>query len=294
MAAPHPLDMRCLDVADLDLDAGQRRRADALLERIVATPLPTTIAPAPPLVPTRARTPRVGVWLSVAGAAITVGFVALPAGPGGSATAYASWTGTPTAVAATDQQAVTHACRTRLRDYTHGDGRIDFDPATIPVVLAERRGDYVAVLFRSDSPNTSAACVAANRPDSTSVHDVNTSVGSTTGPATAAPPGRVTENSISQFGGDTPASFADGEAGAGVVGVTIHAGEQVVTATVKDGRYAAWWPGKAFTDEPHQPNGRGGPRENLSYDVILSDGTNRSSALPWRPSRVPSLARHEA
>ncbi len=283
MTTLDPLDLRRLDVADTTLNAGQRHRADALLERIVATPMTTNSAAAPPRVPTRARVRRAGVWLPVAGAAIAVGFIALPARLGGSATAYASWTGTPSPVAATDQQAVTHACRTQLSDYTRGDRRIDLDPATIPVVLAERRGDYVAVLFRSDNPNTSASCVAANQPGSTAVHDVNTSVGNSSGPVLAAPPGRVTEDTISQFGGGTPASFADGAAGTNVVGVTIHAGEQVVTATVKDGRYAAWWPGTAFAAGPHQPSGQGGPQEILSYDVTLSDGTTRSSVLPWRP-----------
>lgn len=178
---------------------------------------------------------------------------------------------------------MTQACRKQLAGYTHGAGRIEFDAASIPVALAERRGGYVAVLFRVDNPDTSASCVAANRPGTTDVDDVNTAVGGSSGPATAAPAGRVTRDMISQFGGDTPASFTDGEAGPGVVEVTIHAGDHVVTATVINGRYAAWWPGRAFARGPHQHSGQGGPEEILTYDVTLADGTIKTSVYPAHP-----------
>lgn len=93
-----------------------------------------------------------------------------------------------------------------------------FDAATIPVALAERRGNYVAVLFHSDNPDTSASCVVINRAGSGQVADINTSVGSSSGPSVTPPTGQLTVDGISQFGGDTPALFVDGAVGPGVAG----------------------------------------------------------------------------
>ncbi len=101
---------------------------------------------------------------------------------------------------------------------------MQFDAATIPVALAERRGDYVAILFHSDNPDTSASCVVINRAGSGHVEDANTSVGSSSGATLTPPTGQLTVFSISQFGGDTPASFVDGAVGPGVAGVEYQRG----------------------------------------------------------------------
>jgi hypothetical protein len=280
MTTSHRLDFRSLDAADATLTPGQQQRANALLERIVATPV-TPEAAVQVIAPRQMRLSRKVIWVPAAAAVVAVGGIFFP-GFGGSGTAYASWTATPSPVAARDLEAVTQACRAQLVGYTR-DGRLRFDAASIPVALAERRGDFVAVLFHQDNPETSASCVATNRPGSTDVDNLDTGVGSTSGPAMTAPAGRITQGAISQFGDQPPASITDGAVGANVVGVTIHAGDRVVMATVKNGRYAAWWPGKAFADGPQQPSGEGGPELILTYDVTLADGTIKTNVDPARP-----------
>ena len=124
------------------------------------------------------------------------------------------------------------------------------------------------------------SCVATNRPGSSDVDDLHATAGGGDGPAPIPPAGRITQGGVSQMGDQPPASFTNGSAGAGVVGVTIHAGPQVITATVKNGRYVAWWPGKAFADGPRQPSGKGGPAVILTYDVTLTDGTTKTNVSP--------------
>jgi len=274
---PGNINLRFLDAADATLDSGQRHRADALLQQILTTPVFTDTrarVPGPPRRPGR----RSVVWVTVTAAAVTVGLVMLP-GPAGSGMAYASWAASPSPVTAGDLDAVTRACRHELHSYGHGGDLPRFNAATIPVTVAERRGDYVAVLFHRDSPDTSASCVAGNRPGSTQVDHVDTAAGGSSGPATSPPPGQISQGGISQFGGHNRASFADGAVGTQVAAVTIHADGRVVQATISNGRFAAWWPGKAFADGPAQPSGQGGPQLNLRYEVTLTDGTTYSPTL---------------
>ena len=260
--------LRSLDAAVGGLDEGHRQRAGERLERIVATP--TSAAHAG----TRRRPVprRLALVGAVAAAAIAIAAVALPLrGAGDSGVAYASWSAVPSAVAAHDLDIVVRACRDQM------------DDGTIPVALAERRGNFVAVLFHKNNPELSASCVAWNRPGSTQVDHVKTGVGGSSGPAWTPAAGRITEGMTAQYAGDPPASFTDGAVGRGVIGVTIHAGTQTITATVKNGRYAAWWPGRAFPDGPTQPSGEGGPEPLLTYDVHLADGTLKKDVAPARP-----------
>jgi hypothetical protein len=259
---PHDTALRTLDAA-VGAPDGADRRAE-LLERIVATPAP------PEHAPRRRRQARL-VLVPVAVAALVLGALVLR-DDDGSGVAYASWTAAPSAVSADDLEAVIEACRDQLGD------------RDIPVVLAERRGDYVAVLFHRDVPDTASSCVATNRPGSDRVDDVAAGTGGSSGPAWTPPAGRITEGMISQHGGDRPAAFTEGAVGPGVVGVTIHAGPQTVTATVANGRYAAWWPGQAFAPFEPQPSGEGGPEPMLVYDVHLADGSVERGVAPARPS----------
>ena len=263
--------LRSLDAAVGIRDEGQRRRADALLERIVATPTAAVRARI-----RRSRAPRRLALVTAVAAAIAIGSFALRS-TGDSGLAYASWTAVPSTVAAHDLDTVVRACRDQL-----DEGTIPGNESTIPVALAERRGNFVAVLFHKDNPDLSASCVAWNRPGSTQVDHVRTGIGGSSGPAWTPPAGRVTEGMISELG-DPPASFTDGAVGRGVVAVTIHAGAQTITATVRNGRYAAWWPGRAVSDGPTLPGGEGGPEPLLTYDVHLADGTVKNDVPPARP-----------
>ncbi len=224
------------------------------------------------------------MWIPVAASAVAVGSIVIP-GPGGPATAYASWTSTPSAVGARDLEAVTQACRDQAAELGKlGEHHLSFDAATIPVAIAERRGDFVAVLFLQESPVVEVSCVATNRPGTSDVDDIAAAGGGGSGPAPVPAAGRITPGGVSEFGYQPPASFTSGWIGAGVAGVTIHAGPQVITATVKNGRYVAWWPGKTLADGPQQPSGQGGPVVILTYDVTLSDGTTKTNVSPARPA----------
>jgi len=287
MRTPTDLNLRSLDAGDAALDPNQRSRADAMLERIIAAPV--TPENAPVGARRQQRFFRKLIWVPFVAVAVAVGSIVVPPGRGGGpATAYASWTSTPSAVAAGDLEAVTQACRDYVAEQMaeledHGPR---FDAATIPVGIAERRGDFVAILFLQDNPDVDVSCVATSRPGSSNVDDLSAAVGGGSGPAWIPPAGRITQGGSSQFGNQQGASvsFTSGSAGAGVVGVTIHAGPQVITATVKNGRYVAWWPGKAFADGPQQPSGQGGPVVALTYDVTLSDGTTETNVSPARPA----------
>lgn len=260
----HESTLRRLDAATGIVDEAQRRRASTDLEGILATPLIAT--------PARRRRPvrRLAAVGAFGAIAITAGALALQS-PGDSGVAYASWTSVPLPVAPSDVAAVVGACRQQL------------DDSTTPIALAERRGDFVAVLFYEGNPERSESCIAVNPPGSTQVEQVKSGVGGSSGPAWTPPAGRISEGSSSQYGGDHPAAFTEGGIGPGVVGVTIHAGARTIIATVENGRYAAWWPGTAFKDSPVRPSGEGGPELSLTYDVHLADGTIRKDAAPARP-----------
>jgi hypothetical protein len=54
-----------------------------------------------------------------------------------------------------------------------------------------------------------------------------------------------------------------------------------VDASVQNGRYVAWWPGRAF--ESGKASGEGGPKLILSYDLTLADGSVIHDAQPTLP-----------
>lgn len=270
MTTPQDTLLRSLDAARPALDDDQRRRASALLERIVASPATGPVGEGGP----GRRVYRRAVVATGAVAAVVAGMV-LVQGIGGSGTAYASWTPTPTRVSAHDLAVVARACRAKVGALAAGvPGEAGVRVETMTVALAERRGDFVAVLLTQDNPDTSASCIARSAPGSAEAANVQASLGGTNAPAYRPAAGRITWGSIAQFAmGTSPASFADGTVGPGVVGVTVHAGSFTAEATVANGRFAAWWPGKAFTDD--RP-----PREIVTYDVRLGDGTILTNVAP--------------
>jgi hypothetical protein len=151
-------------------------------------------------------------------------------------------------------------------------------------MLAERRGDYVTLLYRTENPDVSGACLVHNPKGSTDVGNVDMGVGGSSGPALKAPARGYTQGTIAQLGGTQVASITEGAAGDAVTGVTIHAGTRTVNASVQNGRYAAWWPGPAFESGSRKPSGQGGPGLILTYDLTLADGTVIHNAQPSRPS----------
>jgi hypothetical protein len=264
--------LRSLDASVATLTPAEQERAGETLERIVATApsseAPQTAAPAP------ARRSRRRLVLAAA-AAITliVGSSVVQGGRGGDA-AYASWTATPASVATDELDAAASACRDKLRG-----SYLNLDKAKL--VLAERRGDFVALLYRTEDPDLSGACLVRIPKGSTDVDSVDDGVGGSTGPALKAPARGFTQGAIF---GPQGASITDGAVGHAVTGVTIHAGTLKVNASVQNGRYAAWWPGPAFESGSRKPSGEGGPKLILTYDLTLADGTVIHNAQPTSPS----------
>ncbi|MER7420214.1 hypothetical protein ABT346_26100 [Micromonospora peucetia] len=263
--------LRSLDAAGTPT-AEQHQRAAATLERIVATA--PAADPTHPGAAAPVRRPRRRLLLiPVAAAALTAAAVVLPGG-GDGGRAYASWTPVPTALTTAEIDTVAPACRKRLRG-----GSLDLERARL--VLAERRGEHVALLYRTDDPDISGSCLARNLQGDDDVDDVDVGIGGSSGPALPAPARGFTQGAIADY---RDASITDGAAGADVAGVTIHAGNLTVQASVSNGRYVAWWPGAALELDHDQPSGEGDARPIITYDLTLTDGTVVHDAQPTRPS----------
>lgn len=273
-------ELRSLDAAATPLTADEQERAEATLERIVATDPKTE----PPRTTTSALARR--GWRRLALVATTalaliVGAVVVQ-GIGSDKAAYASWVATPEPVTEDSLDAVAAACKRQVDSYFIEWGN---HPDKAKLVLAERRGEHVALLYRTENPETSASCLARNPEGSSRVSNIETGAGGSSGPAEKAPPKGFTEGAIGEHPvGNQIFSITDGAAGDEVKGVIIHAGTFTVEATVQNGRYAAWWPGPAFESGPPEPSGYGGPGSILTYDLTLEDGTVIRDAEPALPS----------
>jgi hypothetical protein len=254
--------LRSLDAAR-PITGEQRDRADAGLHRILAGP-PLSLPPAR----RRVFTSRRLALGAVAAAALVTGVVTVFPGSLGGGRAYASWTPDPVTLSAAEIAVIGRECLDEFDD-------LAFSTTRPTVALAERRGEYAMLLYRAENPETSAACLAHNMPGSTDVDDVNWAVGSGSGPAQVASPGRYTQGAIADF---VEASVTDGAVGAGVTGVTVHAGGFTAQATVTGGRYVVWWPGPAFTR-----NGNDMPVLDMTYDLTLANGEVIPGAEPERP-----------
>ncbi len=277
--------LRTHDVAPADTTA-LREQLDARLAD------PTTSFTSPPTPITAAALPRrrltpVRVGGMVAAAAVAaLAWTMLPGPSDGSA--YASWTATAQAVADRDRNTAVRECRDALRGpfWARNEGGPEqFDPQAATVALTERRGDLVSVLLRDEGARKdfSGFCVVTLKQGATSgTVEAQALGGAVGGPPGIAPATGFLEGSMSQSGQD-PISMIDGAVGQDVAALTIHAGELSVQATIEDGRYAAWIPGRIFPDEDPGRSGQGGPEPVLTYDLTLTDGTTITNAPPAHP-----------
>ncbi len=253
--------IRSLDPAPAELTDAQRERSAASLDRLVAVP------PGPPQ---RIR-PRVRPLLVLPTAAVALAAGALLLPRGGERIAFTSWTPTPSPLTASELALVAPVCRDKL-----GGDSLDLDRAQL--ALAERRGEFVALLYRTDNPDMSGSCVLHNRRGSTDVDDLSAASGGSSGPALRPGPRRFTEGGFHQT---QDVTITDGGVGSEVRGVTLHALGLTVEASVRNGRYVAWWPGKAFRDV--RVGSGVEPRLDVTYDLTLVDGTVIRNAAPQRP-----------
>lgn len=304
--------LRTLDAAPAAMTAGERERAGALLERIVTeaagpTPGPDAGGPAQARRPWR---PRRLLLVPLAVAVLAVPLVLVPGPvPGLDRAAYASWTSAPTVVDDRSLHAATSACRSETGKEEWTDETDGFDPRDARQVLAERRGELVAVVLWSPSADVAVRCLVHDPSGTGSVDSVDISTVDDGGWGPLSPgtfrPGGYTDGTGS--GIDTPptawwvsyvdriaglvlnggrqerppfrGSVIDGFVGEGVSGVTFHAGEYTVEATVAGGRLVAWWPGPAASCYP-QDTGVLRCDPIMTYDLHLADGTTIADAQP--------------
>lgn len=263
---PH---LRLLDPTAPGRDRAGSPAAQQLLTRIVQTPRSlgkdtashdATISIGQPV---RARVARQGQasrrpWV-LAGAAVAVTgvVVALPTLPGGSGTAFASWTPVPTAVAPAEAAELQADC---LSHGPHADG-------TVKGALTERRGGFTFTLVATDEAvgNCMVLDSALTRADT------RQEVGASSwGQISDLPEPPVGGTSV--LWGATFRSAAGeftsavGRTGADVVAVEIAAGDQPeIHARVGQGYFTAWWPGS--------------PDDELTVTTTLVNGTRTTRTL---------------
>lgn len=257
--------LTCLDAAAGTLTPGERARAARDLERILATdPGPVD---GPGEQQERWRRPLV---LAGAAAALAAGVTVLP-GLDGEQDAYASWTASAQLLDPDAVGAPAVACRDALEG-----GSLDVARAVL--VLAERRGELVGLLYRTDDPDVSGSCIVHAPVGRDAVELLSAAAGGGSGPAQVVSGAQFTEGALHS---SADASITDGAVGPEVTGVTIHVGggDLRVEATVAAGRYVAWWPGPA-----HRDDAAGEGVLDLSYDLTLADGTVLRDVAPTRPS----------
>lgn len=273
--------LRGLDAADAPSDAGRTPAGAALLDRILATESAPDSAASHASTPTprRSRLRWAAVAIPAAGA-LAFGAIVLP-GPGGDDAAMATWRNVPTVASPHDTALLERACRKELGDHLRDEDfrrGYEIDPAQVRLALSERRGEWMFALLTG--PHGLSATCATHLPAGSEKTRGRVLHGVTAGEPAAHPgPRGFTQGGIHQQG-EPPASFTSGEVGSQVSSLTIHAGGHDVVATIRDGEYAAWWPGRAFAEGDPGPSGQGGPRPMLRYTITLRDGTVLRDAQP--------------
>lgn len=261
--------LRTLDAAPRRTpDEASRRRAEARLEQILAAN-PSGTPAAPPRVSPLRPTQKTR-WLALSAVAvIAIGALVIVPTVTRPDPAYASWTPVPSTLTEAERTIAVTAC-------LQSDGGLK----SARPLLAERRGEWVGVVIdgemNAEVPATTSCLM--HLPIG-SDHAESLTWGSSGGQGAVPIGGQFTDGSISQFGGGglfglwarPTVSFNVGDVGSDVAAVTIvDADGQTVQATVDDGRFVAWWPGRAFGDETE---GNGGPAPSLTYSLTMRDGT---------------------
>jgi len=260
--------LKRLDVASPEpLNPVAQRRAQARMEQIIATD--RTAASAQAGRPRRSAWPRPAVAFTslaaVAAFAIAAGVTLTPSGD-----AYASWTAVAEPVTEAETALAAGAC------VAHREN----------VILAERRGEWVAIAAEDPSPGF-AMCLVHLPVGAAAAGETHRGVGGGRGAVPAA--GEFTDGAISEtrdpgflgLGGSPVVAFNIGYVGPDVTAVTITTADgDRVEATVENGRFLAWWPGTAFGD---RTEGNGGPAPDLTYTLTLDSGRVINNAVPVLP-----------
>jgi hypothetical protein len=273
-----------LDAAETgaDVDVGADPRARTILTGVLAAPLAPGDSgpPAPAVERYRRRFVRGVVALGAVVAAIAAVSIAVPHLVEGDQAL--AWSAVPEALPADAAREAEEACIAYvLADPSPVEG---VDRSRMRPVITEARGSLVLVYLtdRAASPSE-ATCYVRDG----SVEGMTGSLATPQSPP--APP--VPANSILVGLGEvasTPSGSIRGirgRVGSNVVGVVFHTvAKGAVTATVRDGHVAAWWPDAATTEA--QESAHTAP-EISGATVTLRDGSTREVSveeLSWPPT----------
>ncbi len=245
--------LRTLDPAA----SAEPRVSSAVAQESLAAILASDLHPVPSTTDLLESRPRSRRWLVLVAAA-TAGALALAIGPqlGGGDAAFASWTSTPNDVTPTDLDAAAAGCRTFLTNALPPDkpdsasaGTDDGAPTSADIeastpVIAERRGDWTFVLM--SSAGFEISCLTSKDRYGSGAIDSSTN---------DAPPAR--EVRVTALGAslmdDEGFVSVNGLVGKDVTGVVVHTADRDLRATVKAGRFLAWWPQTVEREEPPFP-----------------------------------------
>jgi len=243
------------DAAQADEVMTGRETADE-----VRKPVAAALSPGAPALN---RSRRRWVYLVPAAA----GLAALLAGVGlvgRQDSAYAGWTAMPTGVSVPDSAKVGDRCIAMSKEDFGGElSKV----GGLTVVLAERRGQWIYALVANS--NNVAGCLQ-NESDHTA--DGN-SILQSSGSEVAPRPTAKGVTTITMVGGGFSQIY--GRAGAEVAKVVVNGPEGRVTATVKSGYWAAWWPDNLLSS----PTPPAASRYDLT--ITLKDGTQLPPIQPW-------------
>lgn len=180
----------------------------------------------------------------------------------GTQRAYAGWTPTPTQPASGQLAAAEAACLHGPLDAARGlEGASDPSERGAPPserstlhlglisrvrpggwqrTLSDTRGPYTTLIYQAAAGRVWGFCLARG----SKALDANFGESFT---ALSAPAGKIHVFYMGQAGKSAePYSYVNGEAGAGVTGVTLDLQDgEHVTASVENGWFLAWWPGSA-------------------------------------------------
>jgi len=192
-----------------------------------------------------------------AGLATLLVFVGLP---GRQDSAYAGWTAMPTGVSVPDSARVLDRCMAMSKEDFGGELSQIGD---LTVVLAERRGQWTYALLANG--NNVADCLQGE-----GASDGN-GIGQASGKEVVPRPTARGITTISMVGSKFWTAY--GRAGTEVATVVVNGPNGLVTATVRGGYWAAWWPAN---DDGAYPS-----FARYSLTVTLRDGTRLPTVRPW-------------
>jgi hypothetical protein len=262
-------------------------RAQARLEQILAT-APERIGEQINI--PRHRTSRRGIalrWAAVPTVA-AAGLVVSLALPGATPSAFAGWTAVANPLTGAGLTNAATACQEQRDSLVSGSAALAGFTGPSTVTGAEQRGDVTLVVF-SGPDSEALICLATAQGDVLAMTFAapNTPAGRSGGWTAGgdgaqvsgfasggltdpidAPQGVGHEVGISGTVGTNVFTAVSGEVAANVTGVTLHANRLSIEAMLGDGRYVAWWPGKAdlYAD--------------VTYTITYADGTVRENVRP--------------